>query len=122
MLFPRVQKQGVGLAAKEMDVSGFISVQVISQCPHQALAFAKCWQGKLINTLQTDTPSGVKTETPAVGQNQWYHFWVGAPPMLEPILVGIGMFTGGYDLAFDPMAKWLSTTAPSRRGWCGHLQ
>ena len=30
----------------------------------------------------------------AVGQNQ-YHFGVGAPPILEPILVGIGMFTGG---------------------------
>ena len=24
------------------------------------------------------------------------HFEIGAPPMLEPILVGIGMFTGGY--------------------------
>ena len=31
----------------------------------------------------------------AVGQNQWYHVGVGAPPILEPILVGIGMFTGG---------------------------
>ena len=31
----------------------------------------------------------------AVGQNQWYHFGVGAPPILEPHLVGIGMFTGG---------------------------
>ena len=31
----------------------------------------------------------------AVGQNQWYHLGVGAPPILEPILVGIGMFTGG---------------------------
>ena len=30
----------------------------------------------------------------AVGQNQWYHLGVGAPPILEPILVGIGMFTG----------------------------
>ena len=29
-----------------------------------------------------------------VGQNQWYHFGVGAPPIIEPILVGIGMFTG----------------------------
>ena len=25
----------------------------------------------------------------------WYRFGVGAPPILEPILVGIGMFTGG---------------------------
>ena len=31
----------------------------------------------------------------AVRQNPWYHFGVGAPPILEPILVGIGMFTGG---------------------------
>ena len=31
----------------------------------------------------------------AAGQNQWYHFGVGAPPIVEPILVGIGMFTGG---------------------------
>ena len=30
----------------------------------------------------------------AVGPNRWYHFGVGAPPILEPI-VGIGMFTGG---------------------------
>ena len=28
-------------------------------------------------------------------QHQWHHFGVGAPPILEPILVGIGMFTGG---------------------------
>ena len=30
----------------------------------------------------------------AVSQNQW--FGVGAHPTFEPILVGIGMFTGGY--------------------------
>ena len=30
-----------------------------------------------------------------MGQNQWYHFGVGAAPILEPIRVGIGMFTGG---------------------------
>ena len=28
-------------------------------------------------------------------QNQWYHLGVGAPPILEPIFVGVGMFTGG---------------------------
>ena len=33
-------------------------------------------------------------EEMGVGQNQWYHFGVGAPPILEPILVGIGMFRG----------------------------
>ena len=31
----------------------------------------------------------------AAGQNQWYHFGVGAPPILVPILLRIGMFTGG---------------------------
>ena len=31
----------------------------------------------------------------AVAQNQWYHFGLGAPPILEPTLVGIGMFAGG---------------------------
>ena len=34
------------------------------------------------------------------------HFGVGAPLILEPILVGIGMFTGGVNQAFDLMAKW----------------
>ena len=35
-----------------------------------------------------------------VAQNQWYHFGVDAPPIIEPLLVGIGMFTGVRD--FDP--------------------
>ena len=30
----------------------------------------------------------------AMVQNQWYHFGVGALPISEPILVGMGMFTG----------------------------
>ena len=30
----------------------------------------------------------------AMVQIQWYHCGIGAPPTLEPILVGIGMFTG----------------------------
>ena len=29
----------------------------------------------------------------AMVQNQWYHFWMGAPPIFESILVGIGRFT-----------------------------
>ena len=34
-------------------------------------------------------------EAMAVGQNQWYHFGVGAPPILEPILVvGLGCSLG----------------------------
>ena len=35
----------------------------------------------------------------AVGQNQWYHFGVGAPPILS-IVVGMGMFTGGTGFGF----------------------
>ena len=31
----------------------------------------------------------------AMVQNQWYHFGTGAPLILEPILVGIAIFTGG---------------------------
>ena len=45
----------------------------------------------------------------AVGQNQWYRFGVGAPPILEPILVGIGMVTGGT--GFSPMVVSLSLPA-----------
>ena len=46
-------------------------------------------------------PPPIKTHHPddhvmlAVGQHHWYHFGAGAPPSLEPILVGIGIFTGG---------------------------
>ena len=36
----------------------------------------------------------------AIVENQSYHFGIGAPPILEPFLVGIGMFTGGT--GFDP--------------------
>ena len=31
----------------------------------------------------------------AVGQNQWYHFGVGAPPNLVYFSGWLGMFTGG---------------------------
>ena len=40
------------------------------------------------------------------GQNQWYHFGVGAPPILEPILV-VGLGCSLYDLDFDPWPCWL---------------
>ena len=40
-----------------------------------------------------------QTKHMAVGQNQWYHFGVGAPHILETILV-IGMFTGGAGFEF----------------------
>ena len=39
----------------------------------------------------------------AVGQNQWHRFGAGAPPIFEPILVGIESDVHwGYDLDFDP--------------------
>ena len=39
--------------------------------------------------------SHVQFRNMAVGQNQWYHFGVGAPPILEPILVvGLGCSLG----------------------------
>ena len=61
-----------------------------------------------VNPLQTAHPRDPNNELEvmmepmcvAVAQNQWYHFGVGAPPILEPILVGIGMFTGA-NRAFD---------------------
>ena len=47
--------------------------------------------------------SGWLRVAPVIGQNPfWDPSLVGAPPILEPILVGMGMFTGGYDLDFDP--------------------
>ena len=49
----------------------------------------------------------------AGGQNQWYHFGVGAPPILGPILVGIGMFTGG-------MIRILSHGHMGLRTSCNH--
>ena len=47
----------------------------------------------------------------AVGQNQWYHFGIGAPPVLEPILVvGLGCSLG-YDLDLDPWPGCLVSMA-----------
>ena len=37
----------------------------------------------------------------ALGQNQWYHFGVGAPPILS-YFSGDWDVHWGYDLAFDP--------------------
>ena len=45
--------------------------------------------------LESELPSGSSKsrerehEELPVGQNQWYHFWVDAPPIVEPIFVGI---------------------------------
>ena len=65
-----------------------------SAAPLRALRHGRCDPGP---RLEFYAPLYV-----AVGQNQWHHVAVGAPPILEPILVGIGMFTG-YDLDFDPL-------------------
>ena len=43
---------------------------------------------------QDDHWAKLQRDDMAMVQNQWYHFGIGAPPILEPILVGIGMFTG----------------------------
>ena len=44
--------------------------------------------GLIVGHLPTDSKHG-HGSCIAVGQNQWYHIGVGAPPILEPILVGI---------------------------------
>ena len=50
------------------------------------------------------SPGPVEENELAVGQNQWYHFGVGEfTTHFRTYFSGwIGMFTGGYDLAFDP--------------------
>ena len=57
-----------------------------------------------------------------VVQNQWHHFGIGAPPILEHILVVIGMFTGGtirpmaiWDLAFEVFQACRRSAAAERR-------
>ena len=53
--------------------------------------------------IQTTAMVGDGTHL-AVGQSQWYHFRVGAPPILEPILVvGLVDVHWGYDFDFDPL-------------------
>ena len=44
------------------------------------------------------------------------HFGVGAPPILETIFVGIGMFTGGT--GFGPMDKWRPRGDQPYSCWC----
>ena len=56
-----------------------------------------CWLEHHLLVIFEFPFSDVECGHVAVGQSQhqWYHFGVGAPPILEPILVGIGMFNGG---------------------------
>ena len=51
-----------------------------------------------------------------MGQHQWYHFGVlGAPPVLEPILVGIGSGSLGVRaLGFDPWPSDLELASASQ--------
>ena len=44
--------------------------------------------------------------TLALGQSQWYHFGVGAPPILVYISWDWDVHWG-YDLDFDPWPHWL---------------
>ena len=46
-----------------------------------------------------------------MGQNQWYHFGGGAPPILEPILVGMGNWGTIWILTHGHIAS----TGPTRR-------
>ena len=62
-------------------------------------ARADTWQSSDMGMDQAETAGNWTTASPcfhwAMVQNQWYHFGIGAPPILEPMLVGIGMFTDG---------------------------
>ena len=62
------------------------SVRLIIRSRHPATTDFSC--SSCLGDATTNTCSHI------LGQNQWYHFGVGAPPILEPILAGIGMFTG----------------------------
>ena len=46
----------------------------------------------------------------ATVQNQWCHFGIGAPPILEPILVRIGSRSLGDNRGLDPWAHGHVTT------------
>ena len=59
----------------------------------------------LRHAVARDGPGRVGVSNSAVSQNHWHHFGVGAPPILEPTCVGIGMFTGAT--GFSPMAIWI---------------
>ena len=54
----------------------------------------------------------------AVGQNPGDPFWlVGAPPILEPVLVEVGLF--GYDLDFEPW-PYITCDLTEQRMWLRH--
>ena len=54
------------------------------------------------------------------------HFGVGAPPILEPILVGIGMFTGNTIWICPMTILWMDEIMHHFKPWeatvCWHLQ
>ena len=55
----------------------------------------------------------------AVGQNQWYHFGVGAPPILD-CFSGDWNVHGGYDLDFDPWPNGQSMRVATSRETSPH--
>ena len=92
-------------------------------CVNVGILFACrfCEEGHYVSMAPWRAEFLTQLQDLAVGRNQWDPFWCGAPPVSEPILVGIGMFTGGYDLDFDP---WPfrgsgSTTSKTVRMMCG---
>ena len=54
-------------------------------------------RGSTTSTMMTffETPVFHPLNQVAVGQNQWYHFWVGAPPIL------VGMLVGDWDVHWE---------------------
>ena len=75
----------------------------IPQWGSQSPSFpAELWPFFLFPLTDFQSPQEVKviccsTEM-AVGQSQWYHFGVGAPPILVYCSTGIGMFTGAENM------------------------
>ena len=80
------------------DVSSFCGVGLQTPKIDTILGKQQSWT---FHVTQTNVSLDCSADM-AVGQNQWYHFGVAAPPIVEPILVGIESdVLWGYDLDFD---------------------
>ena len=53
----------------------------------------------------------------AVGQNEWYHFGVGAPPILELILVGDWDVHWGYGILTHGHINFEGSTFGGKQLW-----
>ena len=63
-------------AAKEVSVAVPMARRNVRGCSTKAMAGARS------QSPSTSRPFGTFQNNMAVGQNQWYHSWVGAPPIL----------------------------------------